>query len=118
MLYEVITLPIPTGWEIETDEYGSVYAEEPGGEGAIYVTVTNTGHKLSADDFVRFINAREDNFFNYFYNYVAGTVQLNSQGDQAVVRKTVDFNEIPETVDTYYFLLDQAVFVVDSYNFV
>lgn len=109
------SLPIPEGWNIETDEYGSVYAEEPGEEGAIYVTVTNTGHALSVEDFARFVEAREENFFRYFDDYLPGTVQLNQEKDEALVRKTVQFNEIPDTVDTYYFRQDQAVFVIDTW---
>lgn len=108
-------LNIPEGWTIETDEAGSMYAAEPGSEGAIYITVTYTGHELSGEDFERFITAREANFFNYFDTYVPGEREINADKNAAAVDKTIEFNGIPDTVTTFYFRTGYAVFVVDTW---
>ncbi len=106
---------IPAGWTSESDENGSLYASEPQGEGAIYITVNYTGHALTAEDFERYIQAREENFFNYFEDYNPGESEINSTKDWAVYRKSVDFNGIPETIDTYYYRINNAVFTMDTW---
>ncbi len=62
-------LSVPEGWDQEISEYGSAFLSEPDGEGAIYITVTNTGYAIGSDAFDRFLDAREENFFAGFSGY-------------------------------------------------
>lgn len=112
---QTFEIPIPAGWTIESDENGSMFASEQAGEGAIYITVNYTGHALTAEDFERYVLAREENFFDYFDEYLPGEHEINSAKDRAVFRKSVDFNGIPETVDTFYYRINNAVFTIDTW---
>ncbi len=112
---QTFELLIPAGWIIESDENGSMFASEQQGEGTIYITVNYTGHALTAEDFERYVLAREENFFNYFEGYLPGEFEINSTKDWAVFRKSVDFNGIPETVDTFYYRINNAVFTIDTW---
>lgn len=109
----VFHLSVPEGWTLEVSEYGSVFISEPGGEGAIYITVTNTGYALESQAFDQFLKAREENFFAEFPGYEEINREINENHNYGFVEKKVIFNEIPEMVDTYYFAEDQAVFVID-----
>ncbi len=106
-------LSVPEGWNLEISEYGSVFISEPGGEGAIYITVTNTGYPIGPNAFDQFLDAREINFFTGFPGYEEIHREINEDHDYGYVEKKVIFNEIPEVVDTFYFVEDQAVFVID-----
>ncbi len=103
----------PAGWEEDTSEYGSVFFSEPGGEGAIFVTATNTGYALNGEDFDRFVKAREENFFPEFNDYQALAEDYNEFLSEATMTKSLLFNDIPETVDSYYFRQEDAVFAID-----
>ena len=103
----------PAGWEEDTSEYGSVFFSEPGGEGAIFVTATNTGYALSGEDFDRFVKAREENFFPEFNDYQALAEDYNEFLSEATITKSLLFNDIPETVDSYYFRQAEGVFAID-----
>jgi hypothetical protein len=112
---QTFEIPIPAGWIVESDENGSMFASEQEGEGAIYITVNYTGHALTAEDFERYVLAREENFFDYFEEYLPGEFEINAAKDWAVFRKSVDFNGIPETVDTFYYRINNAVFTIDTW---
>jgi len=106
-------LTVPEGWDLDISEYGSVFISEPGGEGAIYITVTNTGYPLGSEAFKQFLNAREENFFTGFSGYEEIHREIDEENTVGLVEKKVLFNEIPDTVGTYYFAQGQAVFVID-----
>ena len=109
----VFQLSVPEGWNLDVSEDGSVFISEPGGEGAIYITVTNTGYAFGSQAFDQFLSAREVNFFAGFPGYEEMNREINENHNYGFIEKKVIFNEIPEIVDTYYFAEDQAVFVID-----
>ena len=109
----VFQFQYPANWQVEPSEYGAVYITEPGGEGTISVTATYTGYVLNGDDFTNFVDAREENFFTGFNNYEAGEPEFNETIDRATVSKTLSYQDIPETVDSYYLRLNEAVYAVD-----
>lgn len=109
----VFQFQYPATWLVDTSEYGAAFITEPEGEGAISVTATYTGYALSADDFTNFVNAREENFFSGFNNYQPDEVVFSDPGDQATASKELTYQDIPETVDSYYLLEDDTVFAID-----
>ena len=109
----VFEMTVPIGWNEELNEYGSVFLSEQSGEGAIYITVTNTVLALENEGFDQFLGAREENFFSGFDAYQEVERVINEGHDYGFVKKTVLFNEIPETVKTYYFRNQNAIYVMD-----
>jgi hypothetical protein len=109
----VFQASVPIGWNEEVSEYGSVFLSEQDGEGAIYITVTNTGLVLEKEGFDQFVDAREENFFSGFDAYQEVDRVINEGHDDGFVQKTVLFNDIPETVKTYYFRNQNAMVVMD-----
>lgn len=106
----------PAGWAEDTSEYGYVTFAEPDGEGFINTTVTYTGYTLLPEDFERFFLAREANFFTGYDNYLAVDQQTDLATGTAWARKTVDYEGIGNTVDSYYFLSDLSVYVIDLWS--
>ena len=109
----VFQFQYPVDWQVEPSDYGAVFITEPEGEGTISVTATYTGYALSGDDFINFVDAREENFFTGFNDYEAGDPEYDEFADRATVTKTLSYQDIPETVDSYYYRLNEAVFAVD-----
>jgi len=109
----VFQATVPIGWNEEVSEYGSVFLSEQDGEGAIYITITNTGLVLEKEGFDQFVDAREENFFSGFEGYQEVDRVIKEGHDNGFVHKTVLFNDIPETVETYYFQNQNAVVVMD-----
>ena len=109
----VFQISTPIGWNEEINEYGSVFLSELDGEGAIYITVTNTGLALDNESFDQFLAAREENFFSGFDAYQEVDRVINENHDVGYVQKTVLFNDIPETAETYYFRNQNVMYVMD-----
>ena len=109
-------LNLPSGWEVETSEYGSVFASEVGGEGAIYLTVTNTGRALEGDAFEEFVYAREENFFAGFTKFLAVEQEIDTAQANARTLKTLEFNSIPQNVESDYLRQGAAIYVLDMWT--
>lgn len=111
----VFSFQPPEGWLEETSEYGSVYFSEPGGEGAIYTTVTNTGVPLTFSQFQTFVEARELNFFDGFEAYKQISLEWDPDKKSAIAHKSVIFEDIPEEVFSYYQLDLNVVYATDTW---
>ncbi len=110
-VYEVYA---PTGWEAN-ESTGAVSFAEPagGGDGFIYLQATNTGVELDYTSFQRFVEAREANFFATYKNYQQTDIQYNEEKKLAYVAKTLDFDNVPQTIETFYDQKGQIVYAVD-----
>lgn len=109
----VFQFQYPAAWQVETSEFGAVFISEPIGEGTISVTATYSGYALSGDGFVNYVYAREENFFTGFNDYRPGEAVFDDLDDQATVTKQLTYQDIPETVDSYYLRSDDTVFTID-----
>ncbi len=105
----------PVGWLEDTSEYGSVFFSEPDGEGALYVTATNTGQTLNGDQFEAFVLAREENFFAAFDGYIQNSFEIAPNWSNAVTLKSLVFEDLTETVRSYYLLNGQGVYAIDMW---
>ncbi len=105
----------PVGWLEDTSEYGSVFFSEPDGEGALYVTATNTGRPLNGEQFETFVQAREENFFAVFDGYIQSSFEVDPQKSRAVTLKSVVFEDLSEMVKSYYLLDGQVVYAIDMW---
>jgi hypothetical protein len=102
----------PQGWSADEDS-GSTLWTAPDGSGAIYFQATNTGTTLGPDAFTNFVNAREWNWFGSFQGYVETEYQLDAEGGLAGITKNAMFNDVPQTIYTFYDQHDQAIFAID-----
>ncbi|RMF50402.1 MAG: hypothetical protein D6755_01195 [Anaerolineae bacterium] len=110
-VYEVYA---PTGWAADEGTAAVSFAEPDGGaNGFIYLQATNTGYELDFASFQRFVEAREANFFGSYDNYQQTTSKFNEEKSLAFVAKTLDFNGIPQVVETHYDQKGQIIYAID-----
>ncbi|GAB4522682.1 MAG: hypothetical protein Fur0018_04730 [Anaerolineales bacterium] len=110
-VYEVYA---PTGWEVK-EGTASVSFSEPagGGDGFIYLQATNTGAELDFESFQRFVEAREANFFGTYSNYQQIDIQYDEAKSLAYVVKLLDYDNVPQKVETLYDQQGQIVYALD-----
>ncbi len=110
-VYEVYA---PTGWTVDEGTAAVSFEEPPGGADAfIYLQATNTAYELDFESFQRFVDAREANFFGSYDNYNQTARQFSEEKSLAFVSKTLDFNGVPQVVETYYDQKGQIIYAVD-----
>lgn len=102
----------PAGWTLDESDGGATFTEEEGG-GFIEVEVTNAGTELDGESFERFVDARELNFFGDFDGYQVVDYEIDPDFGIARVTKEFLFDDIPQTVFTYYDLYGPAMYATD-----
>lgn len=102
----------PAGWAVEEGENGDALFTSPDDMGAIYITVSNTGHTLDSEAFVNFAMAVEQNFFGERDQYKALESQVDP-GQELMFRKSFLFDDVPQEVTSHYYQESQAVYTVD-----
>ncbi len=104
----------PIGWTADEGTAAVSFEEPSGGEGGfIYLQATNTGYELDFESFQRFVHAREANFFGSYNDYAQTDEQFSEEKRLAYVSKTVTFDGVPQTVETYYDQQGQIIYAVD-----
>lgn len=103
----------PVGWDVTAEDDGSALFEAPDFTGAILVQVTNTGYALDPVAFENFVDARDVNFFSVYDGYEEVDRQIDADNGTATVVKRLLFDDVPQTVVTYYDQHDQVIYVLD-----
>lgn len=110
-VYEVYA---PLGWTADEGTAAVSFEEPAGGAGAfIYLQATNTGYELDFESFQRFVRAREANFFGGYDNYEQGDEQFSEENQVGYVVKTLDFDGVPQVVETYYDQHGAVIYAID-----
>ncbi|MFN2199211.1 MAG: hypothetical protein ACK2UW_24045 [Anaerolineales bacterium] len=108
-LFEVFP---PVGWQVEADESSTAFID-PNNIGFIYLQVTNTGYELEPLAFENFIEAREANFFSTYDDYEQLDQQVDAAQRIGSVSKTLKFEDVEQTIVTYYDQKGPAIYVID-----
>jgi hypothetical protein len=101
------------GWEITSEDDGSMWLEAPDFSGAVYFEVTNTGYELAPESFEWFVTARDENYFIQYDEFQEVDRQMNADDGIASVEKTLVFDEVPQKVDSIYSQHGQVIYVID-----
>lgn len=105
----------PKGWTIEEFD-NDVFIQSPESV-FFYLSVTNTGYKLTPSEFSRYIQNSED----FFYGYREGYKELNRVKDESIDLELIDKTYSLENgstafVSSIYQQFDQVIYTVELYG--